>query len=404
MPKYLLVFLFLTGSLHIICKTPPTINKESIHQQCIELLKDPRNLHIEEIPSDLVFLNDSVAYFNPVGTLHVFKILFDSVPHVSLIRDSKFNGHNFTRYLFLYKDDLYSFGGYGMFRHTTSLIKFDPSSKEWFEVSVSNLPTKIERVNHSWQGENKLYVLYKISSERNEYSFGYIHLDSNNYEELSHFMTNEPLKPIIKKVYQTTNSFILLKYEIQNSKDLGLMSTKDGTYTQLGFIHNGGNADIADESIYTIDSMIYKRNADGSIDSVHFKNSPVLQRINYIEHYKSLGNQDSFSTMSAIGVFVILLIIGVALYLRKSLVKPEKECSNPEECEFEKIVQLLFEYRGKLITSQELSEILGITENSADSIKSIRSQFIKRITEDGRIQIERRRNPTDRRYFDYYIE
>ena len=96
--------------------TPPRIDLNKILLKLKEF-NDPtvtRNLEIDFF-KNLRFQNDSVAYFNPNGTLHLFKIKFNSST-VSVEKLSKgiYHGSTFNRYFFNNENKLYSFGGEGL--------------------------------------------------------------------------------------------------------------------------------------------------------------------------------------------------------------------------------------------------------------------------------------------------
>ena len=79
----------------------------------------------------VVFQNDSTLFYNPEGTLHLFKIVLGDIPLVTLLTHGPYHGHNFSRFLFIYQNNIYSFGGEGLFNVSCSLIHFDTESNEW---------------------------------------------------------------------------------------------------------------------------------------------------------------------------------------------------------------------------------------------------------------------------------
>ena len=50
-------------------------------------------------------------------------------------------------------------------------------------VFFNNLPTQLNGVISSWLYEDNLFVLFKLLSEDNNYSFGVIDLKKSNYNE-----------------------------------------------------------------------------------------------------------------------------------------------------------------------------------------------------------------------------
>ena len=59
--------------------------------------------------------------------------------------------------------------------------------------------------------------------------------------------------------------------------------------------------------------------------------------------------------------------------------------------------------KGLKLNREELDHLLEITHLNQDSSKTIRSRLINEINENGKIEILRERNPTDKRFFDYKI-
>ena len=81
--------------------TPPRIDLNKILLKFKEF-NDPtvtRNLEIDFF-KNLRFQNDSIAYFNPNGTLNLFKIKFDSTISIEKISKGIYHGSTFNRYLF----------------------------------------------------------------------------------------------------------------------------------------------------------------------------------------------------------------------------------------------------------------------------------------------------------------
>lgn len=87
---------------------------------------------------DFIVSGDSV-FVNPDGTHYLFSFNFNRNSFLRLDH-STFHGHNFGRYLFEYKGDIFAFGGYGFWTNHTKLIKFDHQTREWELVIIKGLP------------------------------------------------------------------------------------------------------------------------------------------------------------------------------------------------------------------------------------------------------------------------
>lgn len=86
--------------------------------------------------TDYLISGDSML-LNPDGTHYLYSYLPSRNTFVRLDH-SQFHGHNFVRHLFLYKGEIYAFGGYGFWNDHAKLIKFDKRTKEWELVMVKN--------------------------------------------------------------------------------------------------------------------------------------------------------------------------------------------------------------------------------------------------------------------------
>ena len=112
MKKSLLILLIFYSYQGFSKTHPPKIDlKEVIFK--LKEFNDPtvtRNLE-EDFFKNLRFQNDSIAYFNPNGTLHLFKIKLGSTISVEKISKGIYHGSTFNRYLFNNENKIYSFGG-----------------------------------------------------------------------------------------------------------------------------------------------------------------------------------------------------------------------------------------------------------------------------------------------------
>jgi len=86
--------------------------------------------------TDYLISGDSML-LNPDGTHYLYSYLPSRNTFLRLDH-SRFHGHNFVRHLFLYKGEIYAFGGYGFWNDHAKLIKFDKRTREWELVMVRN--------------------------------------------------------------------------------------------------------------------------------------------------------------------------------------------------------------------------------------------------------------------------
>ena len=81
-----------------------------------------------------IFIDKNQIIANRNGYLNVYK--WEKEKWIDLYKGN-FGGHNFGRFCFLYKEELYAYGGYGYWHFNSSLIKFNESAGGWdFITSV----------------------------------------------------------------------------------------------------------------------------------------------------------------------------------------------------------------------------------------------------------------------------
>jgi hypothetical protein len=89
-----------------------------------------------------IFINKNQIIANRNGYLNVYK--WEKEKWIDLYK-GKFGGHNFGRFCFLYKEELYAYGGYGYWHFNSSLIKFNEAAGGWvFITSVHQFDRLVE--------------------------------------------------------------------------------------------------------------------------------------------------------------------------------------------------------------------------------------------------------------------
>jgi hypothetical protein len=408
MKKILILFFAITiiRSIDARAITPPIVDTHAIHIQVSKLLRDDRPLNFNtQFLNSIVFLNDSLAYYNPFGLLHLFEIRFDTIPHVQLLKDSYYNGHNFCRFLFIYNDNLYSFGGSGLFNKSSELLKYDFKKNHWYDIKISNLPKNTYYGISSWIYKNKLHTLYELKTEKTEYIYGYINLDSLNFVLLNRINhLNEEALLILNQSDRIHEGEIFDVYEIhgtENRCNHRLFNRETGEILHISFLEDrpciNGNS-----YIYTKDSTIYYRFDDGNIDSSEVDESIFFNKKSLNELYLSKPKKkNNFSIVLFVVLGILALFIGFLFYMYK---KDNKALTMNEDDNLNNILNVLFEKIGTTLTKDELDELLGISKLTVDSIKSQRSRMFSSINDSGKLKIVRVKNQQDKRFFDYKIE
>ena len=192
--KLLSLFFLFFGIFNGLSDNPKVIDTLEIHNQ-IKLFginEEVLNFKTHFFGS-IVFKNDSTIFYNPNGTLHLFKIHLGDKPKVSKISTSVYSGHNFNRLLFTNNDIIYSFGGIGLFNSFPGLIYFDFSLGEWLKKEIKNYQDNAKKIISSWKIGNKIKFLFSRYSEvkgnetneLTDFSFG--ELDLSKFEFIEHF-------------------------------------------------------------------------------------------------------------------------------------------------------------------------------------------------------------------------
>ena len=109
--------------------------------------------------SSYVVLGDSLLII-PQGRHYVFSYQKQRGTFLRIDR-SEFHGHNFSRKLFVYKGEIYSFGGYGFWQTHGKLMRFSWNTREWELVVLKGTPpTGLPAL--SYQKGDSLYAFYTV--------------------------------------------------------------------------------------------------------------------------------------------------------------------------------------------------------------------------------------------------
>ena len=108
--KIILLISFFLIVFKGLSQDPKIIDTLKIQQIRTFGLDEASLLFKSDFFSSIVFKNDSTLYYNPNGTLHLFKIQLGEDPKVSKISNSIYKGHNFNRLLFIHDEIVYKIG------------------------------------------------------------------------------------------------------------------------------------------------------------------------------------------------------------------------------------------------------------------------------------------------------
>ena len=397
----LTVFLSLQGYSKI---TPPQIDLNEILSK-LQGFDDStiiRNFKVDFF-KNLRFQNDSVAYFNPNGTLHLFKIKFDSIVSIEKLSKGIYHGNTFNRYLFNNENKIYSFGGQGLWTECSKLLEFNFKNREWFNKEIKNYPPDARKVISSWLLENKLKVLLTTrninDSKKFNFVFGEIDMTTFSFKETGIF--NSIYMPDLSfgngNIIGESNQYIIFENNSVENCLYGLFEKISGEVLYTNLLKDIPCIDGTSYA-YLNDSTLFYRSSSNNLDSVIINESSVYQRFPLEEIYYNSILERKIYKISGYSIVFILLSVLIIILIKKINLNRNSVDENTFEIEKKLLIS-----KGSTIKMDELDELLGIAHLSFDSIKSKRSSIIRAINDNGRLKIERIRKEDDKRFFKYSI-
>ena len=386
---------------------PKIIDTLKIHQQIKKFGFDEKVINFKaNFFKSIVFKNDSIIYYNPDGTLHLFEIDLGVYPAVHKISKSIHSGHNFNRNLFLYEETLYSYGGNGLFNSFPGIIYFDRSLGGWLENKIKNYPFDVERVLNSWKNGDKLMVMLHHNDDlktnsKARYSFG--HIDLKTFEYFEHFVFKDNSPELTYRdgmgdfrgnyIYDSELYSLHGYFKDDGSCEYRIFDKTAGVLKRTSKLDALKRVD-GFSYLYIEGSKIHYRDNIGAIESFDVNSGTVIQSINYREQYKSkIDYRQEYSGM-AFSVLAIIIVV---------FVKTRNKKTNHTTQELAKIENNFINIKHTTITKEKIDDLLGISHYSYETIKTKRSSMINKLNQNGKIKIERIRKESDKRFYDYKI-
>ena len=403
--RYFIILSSLVISLQGFSKiNPPKFDIKEIFFKLKEF-NDPtvtRNLE-GDFFKNLRFQNDSMAYYNPNGTLHLFKIKFDSTVTVEKLSKGIYHGSTFNRYLFNNENKIYSFGGEGLWTSCSKLLEFNIENKEWFKIEIKNYPFDASKIISSWLINNKLTVLLSLNgnnkSKKFNFLFGEIDMTTFSFSEIGAFnsMYSPDLSFGNRNIIGESNRYII--YE-NNSLENCIYAIFDKIAGERLFTNILKDIPCIDgiSYVYLNDSTLFYRSSINGLDSVVINESSIYEKYPMKEIYYDRILESRIYKISAYAIGFIILSVLIIILTKKINLNSYSSDENTFEIEKRLLVS-----KGSTIKREELDELLGIAHLSFDSIKSKRSSMIRTINDNGRLKIERIRKEDDKRFFKYSI-
>ncbi|RZP04527.1 MAG: hypothetical protein EVA43_01700 [Flavobacteriales bacterium] len=415
--KNIILFIYLLSYVFIgFSQNPKIIDTLEIHNQIKSYGIDEKNLDFKyHFFSDIIFLNDSTLLYNPNSTLHLFKIHLGDIPRVSKISKETHSGHNYNRHLFLYDDILYSYGGQGLFNSFPDLLYFDYSTKDWIIKEIKNYPFDAQKVLNSWKIGNKIIVLLSTFSEietakldtKLQLSFGEINLDNFEYIQkrnftsttqellfqsgLGFFRGNYIYDSDLYSLHGYYQEYGNIKYRIFDKKLASFQRTTelDKLKPVNGFSY-----------IYIRDSTICYRDQHGKIEYLDVDLGKTLHSKDYFKLYKSKSKIISPYYIISIIIIICIVIFYFIKWKKASYLNSLTDTSKQEIFIIENKLKNL---KPKIITKEQLDDLLEISHHTYETTKTKRSEIISIINKNTKIKITRVRKQNDKRFFDYKI-
>ena len=407
--KVLITVLSLFLSIHGNCQSPEIINIQKIRHDlnlidCEDVL---RQFDFDFFRS-IVFKNDSILFYNPQGTLHLYEITLSEKPLVVKLSNGVYHGHNFERLLFVYDDKVYSYGGEGLFNVNPYLIYFDGYKREWLNQKIKNYPFDTRKVINSWVIGDTLRVLLNHWSEYDQnssykyikYSFGFIDLKNFEYHHKLTFNSDSHSDLFIPKSDQIFNfkEFTLFGFKEDNgSYSYQCLDKRNGDFFQIPFL-NQINYVEGESSLYINNKTLTFQKSESEIDTINLDSIIPTVNKNFIEIYNLQSSDTSKSLIVSFLIFILFVIIGIFILRKRNLVD-----KTDNEIYLKEIERNLMVFKGEIISKETLDTQLGVSNQSFETSKTNRSILIRNLNDRGKVKIERVRKQDDKRFYEYKI-
>lgn len=398
---------------------------EELKQKIENLVVNPEIIPWERHISATAWLDDSTFYFNPEGSLHLFKIEVSDTLKVEKLSTSIYHGNTFGRLFFLKDGVPYQLGGSGLFTKFNGLIKFDFSARQWFQVTIKNQSREYDSIIYAWRYKNGILMMYNLVENNEMMAYGFLDLDEFQFTEFGRKKFElDDYKFGSRHPMDFSDGFDIFHVNRTKLCNYFIFDRNSGVLLEPAFLQdrempNGLN------TVYLKDSTIFFRQSSGEIDSIEMANTTMIRKVDLLGYFLERKN-DSIESASILsdpkyrnfGVFLLavtLLLLGVTRWIKKrrQSVKiadePITDVADGEEktsgknylSEFELKLEPL---KGKVISRDELDFILGIASENQDLTKANRSRLIQSINANGNFKIERERDVNDKRVYRYSIQ
>lgn len=391
------VFFFLFTFLFTKSEPIEVLDTTQFHQKMKSLIENPLLINAEHpaFKSNFIWL-DTIAYFNPPGTNHLFSIKnIEGNYTLNRLDEWIYHGTNFGSQFFYWNNNLYCFGGSGFYNEFFELMQFNLEDVEWNYQKVKNLPIVKSKFLWGWYFEDEFYCFYRQPKKENGniVKFGKVDLNELQFYEIANLSDlNHELEEVmeVKSVIDESENYALFIYENQ----LKVLNKKKGV-----------EGDFPHLSTIRLNYPFQPRLKGDTICYFMRKNTTLIKKdLNTVKlsDTKKIFNFYPFEpkeeSRNYLWVFSGVLLIIPFLYWRQKGKKQAQTVYTDE------LLLKLEPFFGTEITRETLDKALGIDYKSVDSAKTIRSKYITQINQKNPNAIQRVTNPKDKRSYLYRIK
>lgn len=388
---------------------------------------------------------------NTDGTGHLFEIKADK--SVKRLDSTCFEGYNFGSYNFVYRDTLFSLGGYGFWQFNGMLRYFDAKTAEWFII-----PTNLTIPARQWHSSNffydfkdkKLYVIFlnppkvEIKVENPDPQ---VYVQCLDLQTKKWWTTSQILNTAIIKNYDWLNPGYFHTYEGLLTIWADQLYLLDFKRNKIRMIQSEVQKNILNH-LNTLKKtflfcneqyLFFFDNTSQALDSVLFtKNSCLESSIplyNNTEKCLSITNSLSYGSTLLIGLLMGGLLIYLYIKNKKNVTASEvddnvlevpnstiedeiiilhKSSFKENLTETEKaLLELLITntIEGKMSTPNQMNQVLGIAKKTSKIQNNIRASHIQLINQKFMVYsgindplIVKERTEFDKRFFEFAID
>ena len=378
-----------------------------------------------------LYKNGNGLFVSIEQTGFIFQLVkYDSISCVFRRLDKTINlNYNINCKTFFYKNELYSYGGYGFWKSNGSLRKFNFQDKEWDIIPLSE---EIIASNYLWFSEQqgRLYVpLQRIINAgingsdnitgKTIFSSYYLDITTRKWIKLGDLKSD--IVELVKNDY--TNS------EYLSYKNGLLHRANEETYL-FDYVHNkiykSKNPALNQFLVrrFQVLDMFIDENEIYSYDAGTKSFTVYPFKINDFELMRTSiwGSETQLFYLILILVFIILVIF-TSIWVFNRSVKRKLEVAQlailknksisqaftPIEVGLIKLL-LSFSLKNKVVEIHQINHALGLKDKNVGLQKKVRSDVVKSInekyefiTQSPHLLIGSSRKIDDKRYFEYFI-